>query len=125
MYVLDTSAVAALLLNERGAEIVGPITQQAELPVVNLCEVYTKTVEAGGDVAKTDAILVSWGIRIRGFREGHAMEAARLRPLTRHLGLSLGDRACLAQGLFSGFPVLTADGRQAQADVGLDIRPIR
>lgn len=39
----------------------------------------------------------------------HAEEAARLRPLSRALGLSLGDRACLALGLTLGLPILGAD----------------
>ena len=54
-----------------------------------------------------------------------SMEIGRLRPLTAHLGLSLGDRACPAQGYFSEMPILTANRRMAEADVGLDIRMIR
>lgn len=125
MYVLDTSAVLALLLGEPGAETVGAVVHRCEMSIINLCEVFTKTAESGGDVAATDRILISYGLRIRAFRDGHAMEVARLRPLTKHLGLSFGDRACLMQGLFSGFTVLTGDRRQAQAEVGLDIRLIR
>ena len=43
------------------------------------------------------------------FREEDALEAGRLRRDTRHLGLSLGDRACLALGLRLGLPILHAD----------------
>lgn len=93
--------------------------------MVNLAEVFTKTAEAGGDLVATEVIVMSYGIRIRAFREAHAMEVGRLRPLTAHLGLSFGDRACLAQGLFSRMPILTADRHMAQAQVGLDIRLIR
>lgn len=125
MFVLDTSAVLALLLGEDGADVVAPVTRTAHMSIVNLAEVFTKTAEAGGDLAKTHAIVMSYGIRIRAFRDAHAMEVGRLRPLTAHLGLSLGDRACLAQGYFSEMPILTADRRMAEADVGLDIRMIR
>lgn len=125
MFVLDTSAVLALLLGEDGAGLVAPITRESELSIVNLAEVFTKTAEAGGDLATTEAILIAYGIRIRAFREAHAIEVGRLRPLTAHLGLSLGDRACLAQGHLSMMPILTADRRMAEADVGLDIRLIR
>lgn len=125
MVVLDSSAILALLLAEPGAEMVEPVIRGAEVSIVNFCEVLTKTAEAGGDIQATDAILISYGIRIRAFRETHAIEAARLRPLTMDLGLSLGDRACLTQGLMSALPVLTADRQMAKADIGIDIRLIR
>ncbi len=43
------------------------------------------------------------------FSPEQALIAAQLRPQTRHLGLSLGDRACLALGLERRASVLTAD----------------
>lgn len=125
MVVLDSSALLAVLLDEAGADIVGPVMRGSEMSIVNVCEVLSKAAGAGGDVAVTRDIISSYGIRIRPFLETHADRAARLRPLTAHLGLSLGDRACLAQGMTSTLPVLTADRRMAQADVGLDIRLIR
>jgi PIN domain nuclease of toxin-antitoxin system len=125
MFVLDSSAILALLLEEPGAEVVEPVIRTSQLSIVNLCEVMTKTVESGGDPERVEAIITSYGVRIRAFREAHALKTATLRPLTQHLGLSLGDRACLAQGYFSNLPILTSDRRLAQADVGLDIRMIR
>jgi PIN domain nuclease of toxin-antitoxin system len=123
--VVDSSAVLALLLGEPGADAVAELIRDAEMSIVNLCEVMTKTVEAGGDAAEVNEIMLSYGTRIRAFREAHAIEAARLRPLTMHLGLSLGDRACLAQGRLSDLPILTADRRMAEAQVELEIRLIR
>ena len=125
MVVLDSSALLALLLDEEGAAVVASVVRGAEISIVNLCEVFTKTAEAGGDIDAADAIVIAYGVRVRAFREAHAMETARLRPLTAHLGLSLGDRACLAQGLMSVIPVLTADRQMAKADIGVDVRLIR
>lgn len=125
MVVLDSSALLALLLDERGADVVAPIVRGAEISIINLCEVFTKTAEAGGDIDATGAIVIAYGVRVRAFQEAHAVEAARLRPLTANLGLSLGDRACLAQGLVSMLPVLTADRQMAKVDIGVDIRLIR
>lgn len=125
MVVLDSSALLALLLDEPGATAVEPVVRGAEVSIVNLCEVLTKAAEAGGNVEATNAILLSYGINIMAFHEAHAIEAARLRPLTIHLGLSLGDRACLAQGHISALPILTADRQMAKADIGIDIRLIR
>ncbi len=125
MVVLDTSAVLAVLLDEPGAEVVIAVMHDAEMSIVNLCEVLTKTVKAGGDAETVRAIVESYDIRIRPFEIVHALEVARLRPLTSHKGLGLGDRACLAQGRFSACPVLTGDRHWTALDIGVDIRRIR
>ena len=51
--------------------------------------------------------------------------AASLRPVTRKLGLSLGDRASLALGMRQGLPVLTADQNWTKADVDVKVEVIR
>lgn len=123
MVVLDTSAVLAVLLDERGAEVVIPQMRGAHISIINICEVLTKSIEQGGQLEAAKAMLDGFELRVRSFRDAHAMEVARLRPLTR--GLGLGDRACLAQALFSDMPVLTADRHWAGLDIGVDIRLIR
>lgn len=125
MVVLDTSALLAVLLEEPGAEVVIAEMQGAEISIVNYCEVLTKSVEQGGDLDEVERIVRTFMLRIRAFREAHALEVARLRPLTRHLGLGLGDRACLAQGKFSDVPILTADTKWARLDLGIAVRLIR
>jgi len=126
-FVLDASATLALLLDEAGADVVGASARDSQLLIVNHCEVLSKIAQEGGDWAGADAILNRFGIRVVEFTQEHSLEAARLRPLTRELGLSLGDRACLAHGRFSGLPILTSDRRMAEAAAGLgiDIRMIR
>lgn len=125
MFVLDASALLALLLEETGAEQVAAAIRGSEISIVNLCEVVTKLTESGADPDAVYGIAVSYGVRVQAFREAHALEVARLRPITKSLGLSLGDRTCLAQGRLSELPILTADARMAAADIGLDIRMIR
>jgi PIN domain nuclease of toxin-antitoxin system len=64
-------------------------------------------------------------ISIVPFDEAHAFETARLRPITKDYGLSLGDRACLAlASLTQGF-VLTSDREWTAIGLPLDIRLIR
>jgi PIN domain nuclease of toxin-antitoxin system len=48
-----------------------------------------------------------------------------LRAATAKLGLSLGDRACLALAQREGAPVYTADRHWRGAVSGVDIRLIR
>ena len=64
-------------------------------------------------------------LRVVAFDEPQARAAARLRSVTRHIGMSLGDRACLALGDRLGCPVVTADRVWASLDVGIEIVVIR
>ena len=48
-------------------------------------------------------------LAVMPFDATQARDVARLRQPTRHLKLSLGDRACLALGRTLGLPVLTTD----------------
>lgn len=123
--ILGTSALLIQLLDEPGADMVRPHMGTAQISIVNLCETYTKLIEAGVAKQDAEAEVRHVGLRVRSFREAHALEAAALRPLTRHLGLSLGDRACLATARINGLPVLTADRLWADLDIGVDIRLVR
>lgn len=124
-YVVDTSAVLAVLLDEPGGADVFELRYECELSVVNLAEVYTKLVEQGVPLLAAEQTLARFQFQIRDFSPQHALKVAELRPLTRHLGLSFGDRACLALGHFSRAPILTADKDWSKLDLGFDIRQIR
>lgn len=123
--VIDSSVVLAAMLGEPGGEVLDEPGQLFHLSMVNLAEVYTKVVENGGEIADVDAFLKPLPIRIRAFRENQAADIGRLRPLTRHRGLSLGDRACLALGRHADLPILTADTKWIDLGLDLDIRMIR
>jgi PIN domain nuclease of toxin-antitoxin system len=82
-------------------------------------------VENGGTVEDVRAFFQPLPIRFRTFREEQAEEIGRLRVETRHGGLSVGDRACLALARYVTLPVLAADTKWLEIDLGIDIRPIR
>ena len=107
--VLDASALLAVLLNEQGIDVVLPVLRQSHMSAVNLSEVFVKLLEKGVDISRAQAQIDRFEIRIFAFDERHALHAASLRPLTKHLGLSFGDRACLAQAHLDKMPVFTAD----------------
>jgi ribonuclease VapC len=112
MKVFDASAVLALLKQEPGADRVAAQMAEDEplwISAVNYAEVVGTLVERG---AEESDVLEAWlqlGMQIKALDEPLALAAARLRPLTRHLGLSLGDRCCLALAQAHGAPVITAD----------------
>jgi ribonuclease VapC len=126
-YVLDASAVLAAIFEEPGGDFVFEVLNESSMSVINLSECYATLLDGGMDLAEATAILEALPMRIRTHRDEHARQTGRLRPLTKHLGLSLGDRACLAHALMTDIPVLTSDRRMAEANglEGLDIRMIR
>ncbi len=108
--VLDASAVLAVLNGEPGQKKVIPILAESAISSVNLTEVAAKLLEAGMDEAGARLAVSVLGIgEIVDFTEDFAWEAARLRPLTKQYGLSLGDRACLALSIKLKVPAITAD----------------
>jgi ribonuclease VapC len=113
--VLDASALLAHINEERGAHIVSKaIANGAAISVVNWIEVLSKLAEEGEDPELASAEIaaansVETAVKIEPVTTEDAIEAARLRPLTRGKGLSLADRACLALGRRLSVPVLTAD----------------
>lgn len=115
----------AVILDERGADVVRQADRGSEISIVNVAEVMSTVAERGDRPEKVELAIAEMGLRIRAFRDAHALEVARLRPLTKHLGLGFGDRACLAQGRMSEHPILTGDHDWAKLDLGLDIRLIR
>lgn len=125
-WVLDASALLALLNQEPGWEQVEEaVAAGAAISAVNLSEAAAKLCEAGMPEAEARDALDSLGLEIVDFDAGLAYAAAHLRPITRGLGLSLGDRACLALAQHLHLPVLTADRGWEGVQVGVEVRTLR
>jgi ribonuclease VapC len=88
-YVLDASAMLALLHREPGHLQVAAILSQSAICSVNLCEVASKLIDRGLPLESIQADLPALGLRVIPFDESLAFRAAELRPATRRLGLSL------------------------------------
>lgn len=124
-WVLDASAVLAVILTEPGGDMVRPLMAKSLLGAVNFTEVTTRLLDLGFPSAEMDDRLKRLRIEVLPFDEHLALSAGRLRTQTRHLGLSVGDRACLALALREGLPVLTGDRAWAKLDVGVEVVLIR
>jgi ribonuclease VapC len=125
MIVLDASALLAVILREPGSERVGPRLSQALIGSANLAETLSRMAQRGDDPAFYQREITAFGVRIEPVTADHALMAARLRPLTKPLGLSLGDRLCLALAIQRQMPVLTADRIWLGYDFGVQIEVIR
>jgi PIN domain nuclease of toxin-antitoxin system len=123
-YILDASALLAMLGGERGGDIVATVISASMISAVNWSEVVQKARAHGVDISGLREDLESLGLAIEPFHRDEAEAAADLW----HRGarsLALGDRACLATGMLLGRPVLTADRAWAATDTGAEVRVIR
>lgn len=123
--VLDASAVLALLKREPGAERVRAVLDRATIGAVNAAEVQGKLIELGLSRHAAEARIRFLGCRILAFSEDQAIEAGSLIAQTRSLGLSLGDRACLALAIDRKATVYTTDRIWKKLDLGIQIEAIR
>lgn len=155
--MLDSSALLALLFGEQGGDRVSGRLASAAISTVNWAEVAQRILEETRKtpVVKVASIATSkdplpprdlepwerWaaavedarvrleavGLTIQPYLREDAHEAALIRLWTKDLGLSLGDRSCLALGRRLGVPALTADQAWATlpADLRLEVEQIR
>ncbi len=124
--VLDASALLAILNQEPGAERMTPeLLSAAATSTVNLAEVHGKLVGRGLNPDEAWEATLSPIREAVAFTSEHARLTGDLAAQTRALGLSLGDRACLALGLALKAPVYTADRSWKKLKVSVRIHVIR
>lgn len=107
--VLDASAVLCLLFSEKGADKVEARLGSSSMSTVNYTEVLTKLIDRGVDAEEAIQDLSDLDLTIVPVDQSIAEEAARLRTLSKEMGLSLGDRVCLALAKSLNLPVVTTD----------------
>lgn len=124
--VLDSSALLAVLNSESGADSLTPdLLESAVSSTVNLAEVQTKLVKRGIDPDDAWEAVLSLIRESAPFTQEQARIAGDLVTQTSLLGLSLGDRACLALGLSLAAPIYTADRSWKNLKVGVRIHMLR
>ncbi|MBI4312161.1 MAG: type II toxin-antitoxin system VapC family toxin [Chloroflexi bacterium] len=123
--VLDASALLAYLNEETGRDAVAPVVPKAIISTVNWVEVVQKLLARGIVYVPVKDALVGAGLEILPFTASEAEVAAELEAQTKPLGLSLGDRACLALARRLGVPVLTTDRIWGQLTLPVTVQVIR
>ncbi|MFQ5765342.1 MAG: type II toxin-antitoxin system VapC family toxin [Rhodospirillales bacterium] len=123
--VLDASAALAVLKNEPGRDVVMAHVPGGTMSAVNIAEVVDKLSASGMDEVEVRTFVSTLGVEIVPFDEELAFSTGMLHPVTRHRGLSLGDRACLALAGLLELPVLTADRAWTGLDLGIDVQVVR
>ncbi len=111
IYVMDASALLALMQGERGGDVVDDliIDHECVASSVNIVEVGTRLVDKGLAPVHLARTLKELDVQVIDFDLEQALQSAALRPTTRQAGLSLGDRACLALAQLMKGTAVTAD----------------
>jgi ribonuclease VapC len=87
--------------------------------------VLTRVIDLKGSVAALLPRITAIVSEVVPFTEASATSAAMLRTVTRHLGLSLGDRTCLALAIEFNADVYTADRAWKELQLPCTIHVIR
>ncbi len=122
---LDALAILTLLHDERGASEIAAWVADGVVSAVNLAEVVGKLLEAGMPEAPAISAIEGLALDVIAFDAAMAVRADALRPLTRSLALSLGDRVCLATAQQLQVPVITADRTWRELDIGVQVHVVR
>jgi ribonuclease VapC len=124
--VLDASAILALLRGEPGSEgLTAEVIARASVGTVNLAEVATRLIAGGDDPAEAWRDLLSYFPSPEPFTAEQARIAAQLVQKTRPLGLSLGDRACLALAISLKAPAWTTDRAWKKLSLSIPVQVMR
>ena len=123
--VLDASALLCLLNDEPGADRVVDVLTRSITGTASLAEVVSKLRDRGSPLDEVREALGGLHLDVRSLTPAQALIVGDLRPATKALGLSLGDRACLALAIDLQAEMLTTDAPLASADVGITITNVR
>jgi PIN domain nuclease of toxin-antitoxin system len=121
---LDSSAVLALLLRAKGAEVVLDDLAAGSISSVNAAEVLRVLARSGLAPADARRAFARLQLAVIPFDYDQALEAATVAQRAPHL--SLGDCACLALARhLHAAEVLTADKAWAKIDCGARVKLLR
>jgi ribonuclease VapC len=108
MFLLDASALLALLRDEPGGSSVEQYLSDATVLSVNLEEVVGTLIREGMPAAAAEQAVAPLALPVAPFTEEMAWLSAETRPRLP-AGLGLADRCCLAAAAVLDAEVVTAD----------------
>jgi ribonuclease VapC len=126
MFVLDASALLALLDDEPGAALVEEHLGGATVLSVNLEEVAGTLIGRGMPAVDVELAVAALNVTVMPFNEAMAWLSAQVRPRLPG-GLGIADRCCLAAAAVLGAGVVTADALWTTAGpaFGVEVTLIR
>ena len=120
-YVLDSSAVIALVRREQGWEKVNAALDRSVISAINLTESMTKLIRQGGEPRLVERLLRALDLEVIPWDEELAWASRDLCALAWTNGISLADRACLTLARHLDLAAMTADSEWKKAGHGVRV----
>lgn len=108
-YVLDSSAVIAVLSLEPGHEAVKELLGKSAISAVNLAEIANKLAHETPSVEAVRELLAELELTVVDWSEDMAYRSTEFTRFNKSHGLSLGDRACLTLAKHLRATAVTSD----------------
>jgi len=124
-YMLDASAVLAMMLDEAGGDQVRERLASSQISTVNLSEVVAKLQEGGVPDEVITSSLAELNFDVLAFEQSQAVRAGLMRASTRSNGLSLGDRACLSAAGSCNAVAVTTDRAWSKLELDIAVEVLR
>ncbi len=124
-YMLDASAVLAMMLGEDGGDQVRERLASSQISTVNLSEVVAKLQDGGVPDEVITSSLAELNFDVIAFNQSQAVRAGLLRASTRSNGLSLGDRACLSAAESCNAVAVTTDRAWGKLELDIVVEVLR
>jgi PIN domain nuclease of toxin-antitoxin system len=124
-YVLDSSALIALVRRERGWEKVDAALERSVICAVNLAESFSKLVHKGGDQRLVARLLQDLALEVLPFDEELAWASRDLCSLAWTHGVSFADRAWLALARHLRLHAMTSDEAWKKLSIGASVTLLR
>lgn len=124
-YMLDASAVLAMMLGENGGNQVRERLASSQISTVSLSEVVAKLQDGGVPDEVITSSLAELNFDVIAFNQSQAVRAGLLRASTRSNGLSLGDRACLSAAESCNAVALTTDRAWGKLELDIVVEVLR
>ena len=120
-YVLDSSAVIALVRREQGWEKVNAALDHSVISAVSLTESMTKLIRQGGEPRLVERLLRALDLEVIPWDEELAWASRDLCPLAWTNGISFADRACLTLARHLNLAAMTADAEWKKVRHGVQV----
>jgi PIN domain nuclease of toxin-antitoxin system len=120
-YVLDSSAVIALVRRERGWEKVSAALDRSVISAINLTESMTKLIRQGGEPRLVERLLRALDLEVIPWDEEQAWASRDLCALAWTNGISFADRACMTLARHLHLAAMTADLEWKKAGHGVEV----
>jgi ribonuclease VapC len=115
-FILDASAILALMFEEQGHENVMPHIP-GKISALNVAEVITVLCRNGASQIIAEQSFRLLKLEVIPFDFSVASLSGQLISATKKYGLSLGDRGCIATGMTLKLPVITMDRIWCELDL--------